>query len=372
MELKPVRNDAQTKYKEAIEACGSMDHIDCNVSQVARKFGLNGTALANFMRIHAPQTLAWREEVRRWLGINDNVPHGLCPRYRDQYAAAVRIYETSNRSISEIAAICQVSEGGFSQHLRFYHQDLLRRKLESRQLAREQSDKAYGALSGNGHLYKPLPKTVAKYAGALTLYRNTLLTIDEIAGRTGISASGFGSYLRKWHRALVLERSGIPGDGDEHLDLRSGRRRMSIVAAKYAAAIESLRVQPRPVARVAAEFGLQPEVFRDYLHRHEPELARSQGMMRLGDGKCVSRRSEEKYAEAIELYRTTTETLKSITVRLGLTYNSVSGYIRRNHPEAVVVHRALLVQGADRKVCPSNADASGPLLSGTRAKSYSL
>lgn len=349
MESKCQRSDAQSKYRDAVEACGSMEHIDCNVSQVARKFGLNGTALANFMRIHAPQTLAWREEVRHWLGINDNVPRGLYPKYRDQYAAAVRMYATSDRSIPEIAAACGVSEGGFSQHLRFYHQDLLRRKLETRMAARGKTVKRYGELTGNGHLYKPLPKTVAKYAGALELYRTTALTIDEIARRTGVSAAGFCSYLRKWHRELVLERSGISGEVDEHTDLRSARCRMKVVAVKYAEAIASLRQRPRPVARVAAEFGLQPEVFRDYLHKHEPELARSQGMMRIGNGKCVSRRSEEKYAAAIELYRTTTENLKSIAVRLGLTYNSVSGYIRRNHPEATAVHQALLAQGADRE-----------------------
>jgi len=97
-----------------------MDYIDCNLSQVARKFGLKGPALANFMRVHFPQTLVWREEVRRWMGINDNTPRGLLPKYEKQYADAVKLYETSDLSISEIAALCGVSSGGFGQHLRFY------------------------------------------------------------------------------------------------------------------------------------------------------------------------------------------------------------------------------------------------------------
>lgn len=359
MEKERQRTDTHAKYRDAVKACESMDFIECNISQIARKFGLNGTGLANFMRIHAPQTLAWREQVRHRLGINDNVPRGLFPKYRDQYAAAVRMYETSDRSIAEIAAACGVSEGGFSQHLRFYHRELLQRKLESRKAARGRSGKSYGQLSGNGHLYKPLPKTVEKYAAALELYRNTALTVDEIARRTGVSAAGFCFHLRKWHKELVLERSGITGEVDETTDLRSVRRRMKTVAVKYEEAIESLRQKPRPVARVAAEFGLQPEVFRDYLHKHEPELARQQGMMRIENGRCVSRRSETKYAEAIALYSTTTESLKSIAVRLGLTYNSLSGYIRRNHPEAAAGHQALLAQGSDREE-PSR-EAAGPL-----------
>ena len=83
-------------------------------------------------------------------------------------------------------------------------------------------------------------------------------------------------------------------------DLRRERKRMKTVAAKYEKAIKSLKNNPRPVAKVAAEYGFNPEVFRDYLHKHEPELARQQGMMKTVNGKTVSRRSEEKYAEAQE------------------------------------------------------------------------
>lgn len=104
---------------------------------------------------------------------------------------------------------------------------------------------------------------------------------------------------------------------------------MKTVAAKYEKAIESQKTNPRPVSAVAAEYGFHPEVFRDYLHKHEPELARQQVMMKVPNGKTVSRRSEEKYAEAVRL-RPPTETLKFIAVRLKLTYNSVGGYIRRN------------------------------------------
>ena len=339
---------AHAKYKDAVAACDSLEYIDLNVSQVARKFGTDGTALANFMRIHYPETLVWREKVRRRLGINDNIWHGARPECTKQYAEAVEMYRDTEMTMMEVAAACNVSPSGFSQHLRFYHKEILEQKKQIRETAKAKRQQVLGELTGNGRVYRPSPATKQRYAQALELYRNTTLTMKEIVRRTGVPAEGFRFYLHKWHKDLVIERLGISSNVSGHTDLRKARKRMKTVAAKYEEAIKSLRMTPRPVAEVAAEFGLHPEVFRDYLHKHEPELARQQGMMKTANGKIVSRRSEEKYAEAVRLYGTTTETLKSIAARLGLTYNSVGGYIRRNYPEVMALHQNLLkIQSAD-------------------------
>ena len=52
MEAGKQNENAHTKYKDAVAACDSLTYIDLNVSQIARKFGTDGTSLANFMRIH--------------------------------------------------------------------------------------------------------------------------------------------------------------------------------------------------------------------------------------------------------------------------------------------------------------------------------
>ena len=333
---------AHAKYKDAVAACDSLEYIDLNVSQVARKFGTDGTALANFMRIHYPETLVWREKVRRRLGINDNIWHGARPECTKQYAEAVEMYRDTEMTMMEVAAACNVSPSGFSQHLRFYHKEILEQKKQIRETAKAKRQQVLGELTGNGRVYRPSPATKQRYAQALELYRNTTLTMKEIVLRTGVPAEGFRFYLHKWHKDLVIERLGISSNVSGHTDLRKARKRMKTVAAKYEEAIKSLRMTPRPVAEVAAEFGLHPEVFRYYLHKHEPELARQQGMMKTANGKTVSRRSEEKYAEAMHLYETTREALKSIAALLGLTYNSVGGYIRRNYPEVIARHQELL------------------------------
>lgn len=333
---------AHAKYKDAVAACDSLNYIDLNVSQVARKFGTDGTALANFMRIHYPETLVWREKVRRRLGINDNIWHGARPECTEQYAKAVEMYRDTEMTMREVSAACKVSPSGLSQHLRFYHKEILKRREQKRKTAKAKRLQVLGELTGNGRIYRPSPATKQRYAQALELYRNTTLTMKEIVRRTGVPAEGFRFYLHKWHKDLVIERLGISSNVSGHTDLRKARKRMKTVAAKYAETIESLKNNPRPVAKVAAEYGFNPEVFRDYLHKHEPELARQQGMMKTANGKTVSRRSEEKYGEAVRLYGTTTESLKSIAARLGLTYNSVGGYIRRNYPEVMALHQNLL------------------------------
>lgn len=59
--------NAHAKYKEAVEACDSLEYIDLNLSQVARKFGVDGASLANFMHIHYEDTLRGaRRYVSGW------------------------------------------------------------------------------------------------------------------------------------------------------------------------------------------------------------------------------------------------------------------------------------------------------------------
>lgn len=306
--------NAHIKYKDAVAACDSLDYIDLNLSQVARKFGLDGASLANFMRIHYEDTLVWREKVRHRLGINDNILRGVRPECAEQYAEAVSLYETTDYTVPEVADLCKVSEGGLVQHLRFYHKELLKQKRMQRKDASGRM--VPGSLTGNGRIHQPFSQTDQRYAEALALYKNTALSMKEIVRRTGVPAEGFRFYLHKWHQELV-----------------SGSRRMKTASAKYEEAIASLRSNPRPVTLVAEEFHLHPETFRGYLRKYEPALAQQQGMTKTDSGKKVLQRSEEKYAEARRLYMSTSETLKSIAQRLGLNYKSLGGYMRRNYPE---------------------------------------
>ena len=333
---------SKAKYAEAVEACKSLEYIDLNVSQVARKFNVNGTALANYMRLHYEEIPIWRENVRRMLGIGDNVHRGVRPECEEQYVLAVEMYKSTDKTIPEIAEICQVSIGGLSQHMRFYHKEVIRKRKAERKAAKK--NRIIGKICGNGQIHCPQQKTVEKYREALELYKNSNLIIKEIVRKTGVPLEGFRNYLRVWHRDLMLERrGGEKVDCKEvYIDLAKTKCYLKSTAAKYGAAIDSMKNNLRPVTQVAAEYGLNADTFRSYLWEHEPDLVSQCGMVKNENGKYTSRQAMEKYAEAVRLYETTTTNLKSIAERLGVVYNSLSGYIRRNCPDAKQKHEELV------------------------------
>ena len=326
---------ARAKYRDAIAACDSMDYLEYNVSQVARLFKLNPTGLANQLRAHYPDILERREAERRRRGLADNQQRGVRPWCREQYAGAVELLRTKELTLSEVAERCGVSVAGLRQHVLFYHKDLVEQRSDLRE--RGKSSKRKGHVTGNGRRYEPKPESRERYREAVRLYRDTALTVKEIAGKLDLNIYSLRSYLQTWHREELFARRGA--EYREGASLSGTKQYKKPTAAKYAAAITRLRAETdRPTSEIAAEFGLHPECFRQYLKEHEPELYARQGMMRAPNGRLVSRRSMERYGEAIRLYETTAESMKSIAGKLGLNYVSLGGFIRRNFPELIERH----------------------------------
>lgn len=333
----------RAKYKDAIEACRSLDYIEYNVSQIAREFGLDGSNLGRQLRTHYPGVIEWREKVRARLGLGDNLPRGTRPHCTEQYARAVELLRSDRYiTVQDVADSCGISYTGLEQHLLFYHKDLVKRRIEIRGKAVRQQRK--GGITGRGTVHAPSPETVEKYAEALRLYRTTPMSARRIAAETKVSRKGFYEYLQKWHMDLVCRRKGIPYEEGRPVDWSKVRRYNPATKAKYAAAIGRLKESGLPTAKVAAEFGLHPECFRQYLKEHEPELHARQGMVRTDNGGAMAHHSMEKYAEAVHLYGTTAESLKSLARRFGLNDCSLGQFIRIHFPELTEQHRKLVRQ----------------------------
>lgn len=354
IKVKPSRGQSlksYKKYKNAIEACSDLAYIEYNVSQVGRFFEVDGRALASQLRVHYPGVIEWREEIRRRLGIADNVHRGARNTSKDEYSKALEIYRDTDMTIQEVAECCNVSYSGLTRFLRFYHKDIIKSKYKRRKDAKKEIGlRKPGALAANGNTYGPKQETIAKYARALELYSDTCMTIAEIAKATNVSEPGFRGYIHQWHRGERLRRRGYDWDGESVADLKDTRHFLKSTAGKYAAAIASLKENPRPVAKVAAEFGHNPEVFREYLKNHEPELTASLGMTRTTDGKLTKQSSAEKYRDAIQEFATSTDTLKSIAERHGIVYNSICGYVMRNCHKEREQHRLLVEKSKNNKL----------------------
>ena len=316
------------KYKDAIAACADMDFIEFNISQIARMFGLDGSGLCRQLRTHYPEIVEFREKARLRLGIDDHLPRGSRPFAKEQYAEAVALLKgNSYITVQQAADRCNVSYSGLEQHLLFYHKSLVKKRIKIREEAVRKQIK--GEITGRGTVHAPSPALVEKYKEALHLYSTTPLSLAKIAAQAQVSKKGFYEYLHRWRLDLVCQRKGIPYEEGVPVDFSQVRRYQPATRAKYAEAIRKLQENNLSTAQVAAEFGLHPETFRGYLKEHEPELYARQGKA------SISRGCMEKYAEAIRLYRTTTESINSIARRFGFNACSFRQYVQRHFPEAV-------------------------------------
>lgn len=328
---------AHYKYKDAIAACDSTEYIEYNISQIARIFDVDCSSLASQLRRHYPEIVPRRELERKRMGITINLQYG-----KEGYATAVEMLQSSDMTIEEVANACSVSHTGLREHILAYYPQITLQREEKRASAKGQNVR--GMRNGCWAMHEPDQSSVKKYEEAIEIYRTTSTDVEEIARLVGVDLGGFRYHLRTWHPELMVQRRGF----DKGLNLEQTKRYKKSTAEKYADAIERLKNSDMPTSKVAAEFGLNPEVFRMYVKEHYPELTTARGMIKADNGKTVSNRSAEKYAEALNIYQTTSEPLKSIAQRLGLTYNSLGGFIRRNYPEAIEKHKSLLASAKVR------------------------
>jgi len=329
----------RAKYGDAIRACDDMAYIEYNVSQIARMFHLDPSSLGQQLRVHFPDIIERREKERLRLGVNDNLHRGAKRQSMEQYAEAVEHLRITDDTIQQTARLYSLSYSGLREHLLYYHKDIVDNRSERRKKAK--STKIRGALTGSGTRHEPSPEQTEKYREAIRLYRTTAMTQKEIAAATGVPLNGLQNYLRIWRPELILEHRGVKCGKDDNIRISDTKPYLKSTAFKYADAIRRLKATKQSIAEVAREFSLNPDTFRLYLHEHEPELTASRGMTRLTNGKRISARCINKYSEAVRLYKTTEEPLHSIANRLGLVYNSLFSFIRRNYPETITKHNRL-------------------------------
>lgn len=201
---KGQRPETREKYREAIEACDSNDYINLNVSQIARKFGLSGSALANQLRAHYPEIIPRREKERQRLGIADNTPRGARKESQCEYADALELLRNSDLTIEAAAKKCGVSFSGLRQYLQFYAKDVAKerdtRKLEEREKRKIEMESIKAPEKYKRKRYSK--ESADKYAEAIKLYQESHESLKSIASKFGILYPSLTSYLRRNHPCL--------------------------------------------------------------------------------------------------------------------------------------------------------------------------
>ena len=96
-------------------------------------------------------------------------------------------------NISQIARLFSLNPTGLSAQLRVHYPDIIP--------AREALRRRLGIAD---RLHRgAFPSSKAAYEKAVAVYKDTDLTIREVADRFGISFSGFGQYMRHYHHDAI-------------------------------------------------------------------------------------------------------------------------------------------------------------------------
>lgn len=379
--LSPVNrlSAARSIYAPAVELYAS---TQLSIREIAETTGITPKALSHYLSKHHRPLLYKRYNIEMPEGdrpVKIKSPRGQSRATHLKYKEAIEAsgdiaYVEYN--ISEIARLFGVNPTGLSSQLRVHYPHILP--------AREALRKRLGIADGRHRGAKPASKSA--YENAVPLYKDTDLTIQEVADSLGISRSGFGQYMRFYHHEAieakarrrreakrvyhqretgnlsgngqkygpkketeiqyesalrlyreghknlkeVIRETGVSSAGFKHyLDQWQREARRSRKEVKYGDAIASLRENPRPVAQVASEYSLKADVFREYLKKHVPDLAQEQGMVRLDNGRLVKKTVWDKYHPAVDEYRKEGGSLRAIALKHGLKYISLFSFVKR-------------------------------------------
>lgn len=266
-----------------------------------------------------------------------NRSRGIRPETEEKYRQAIELYRSTQLSCAEICRISKVTVSGFQRYLSQYHRHLL---LARYNITCNKEEACHIKLS---QLRGQFPATRAKYKDAIEACGSLDYiehNVSQIARRFGLNGTDLGRQLRTHYPGIIEWREKVRKRLGLNDNLPRGTRK--VCKEQYAEAVKLLRADRYITVQEAAEFGLHPECFRQYLKEHEPELHASLGMVKTDKGGVMSDHSMGKYAEALQLYSTTTESIKSLARRFGFNDCAFGQFIRRHFPELHEQHKKLV------------------------------
>ena len=216
-----------------------------------------------------------------------------------------------------------------------------------------------------GGRYGQRTETKDRYAEAIQACGNILYldkTVSEIAKIFGHTGECLRNQLKRHFPDLLAER--------ERIRAALGLSRYPVhgvsseTAAKYAPAIELLRTTSLTIREVAERCGLGVKALQQHVLFYHQDLAQKRLLLRVnaldkkkmhggisGTGRQNAPRkaTEELYAEALNLYRTTDRQVNDIALECGVDPHNFHCYIQRWHRGDMAVREKLRLERVEKK-----------------------
>ncbi|MCM1450781.1 MAG: hypothetical protein NC102_00780, partial [Clostridium sp.] len=192
---------AEQKYAEAVEMYAA---TALPVREIARECGVTAEGLASHIgKHHRPLLLArygLQENDADMRGLKVKAPKGQSLLSHLKYKAAIEAcgdVAYIEYNVAQVAAMFGLDGPALASQLRMHYPDVIpmREKLRRRL-----------GIADNTHRGARKQSSEA-YAHAMEMYRSTEKTIAEVAHECGVSESGFGRFLRFYHKDIIGQRS---------------------------------------------------------------------------------------------------------------------------------------------------------------------
>lgn len=258
-----------------------------------------------------------------------------------KFEEALRLLQMSDRKRSDICRSLGIDYKAFSYFLQTRHPELI-----SHQSRRKHSVAAEAARKD----------TARNYRKALALYEKTNLSYKEIADKTGVSLSGFKTYVQKRKRDLLLKRYGfeVSKRWADTIRLRKQESAQSLPAyIKYTEAIEACKdpdLIELTVSDIARSFNLAPNGLWAQLRDHFPEVVAERDKIRRASGIVDNRPrgmrevSKGQYEEAVRILRETDKSIMEVAEETGVTYAGLRSHLLTYHKDVVALRRERLTE----------------------------
>jgi len=245
-------------------------------------------------------------------------------------------------NVSQIAQMFGLDGTGLSYQLHIHYQEVIpyREKLRSR-------------LGVADNVYRGVrPWSVEAYSDAVRLYRDTDMSIPEVAERCNVSPRGLSKHLRYYHKDIIefKEQKRIKAKrkaGSRPVGKLSGNGTCygpkPDTVAKYASSMELYQNTPLTIKEIVARTGVPLGGFTGYLHQwHRGDKLRRRGYEWDGESdpdlsgtRHYLKSTAYKYSKAIESLRAHPRHVSEVASEFGFNAGTFREYLRKHEPELV-------------------------------------